>query len=207
MFRVFKELLSSFNAHHVKYLVVGGYAVSFHAQPRSTKDLDLFLKADETNARAAFAELASFGVSLTGITIEDFANQGNSFGSATNRSPSTFFRALMALISKRRGRGASRGQSTVRPASRRFLFLSPTSSLRNWRLAGCAILPTSRKFERPRTLAFRLLDPRSGDVSVHPRFQDIQGDRAAAQDQIVEFADSKFRAKLPLRFRPQLPNF
>src|SRR6202451_2638995 len=38
MFDDFKELLSVFNAHSVKYLIVGGYAVSFHAQPRATKD-------------------------------------------------------------------------------------------------------------------------------------------------------------------------
>jgi hypothetical protein len=31
MHRDFKELLSAFNEGHVKYLVVGGYAVSMHA--------------------------------------------------------------------------------------------------------------------------------------------------------------------------------
>lgn len=41
MFNDFKELLSFFNAHSVKYLIVGGHAVSFHAQPRATKDLDI----------------------------------------------------------------------------------------------------------------------------------------------------------------------
>ena len=51
MFPGFKQLLQSFNAHSVKYLVVGGYAVSFHAQPRATKDLDLFIKADPSNAK------------------------------------------------------------------------------------------------------------------------------------------------------------
>jgi hypothetical protein len=51
----FKELLSVFNAHSVKYL--GGYAVSFHAQPRATKDLDLFIKADPANAKATYAAL------------------------------------------------------------------------------------------------------------------------------------------------------
>jgi hypothetical protein len=50
MFDDFKELLSAFNAHSLKYLVVGGYAVSFHAQPRATKDLDLFITADQANA-------------------------------------------------------------------------------------------------------------------------------------------------------------
>ncbi len=36
MFDEFKELLSIFNARNVRYLVVGGYAVSLHARPRST---------------------------------------------------------------------------------------------------------------------------------------------------------------------------
>ena len=74
MFQDFKELLSSFNVHNVKYLVVGGFAVSFHAQPRFTKDLGLFVKADAENAKAVFAALASFGAALTGITVADLAN-------------------------------------------------------------------------------------------------------------------------------------
>jgi hypothetical protein len=79
MFQDFKELLSSFNAHSVKYLVVGGYAVSFHTQPRFTKDLDLFIKADAANARVALQALASFGAPLTGITVDDLANPGKFF--------------------------------------------------------------------------------------------------------------------------------
>jgi hypothetical protein len=76
MFDDFKELLSVFNAHNVKYLIVGGYAVSFHAQPRFTKDLDLFIKADGTNATAVYTSLASFGAPLNGISIADFADTG-----------------------------------------------------------------------------------------------------------------------------------
>jgi hypothetical protein len=29
----FKELLSAFHEHRVKYLIVGGYALAIHAQP------------------------------------------------------------------------------------------------------------------------------------------------------------------------------
>jgi hypothetical protein len=36
MFDDFKDLLSAFNAANVRYLIVGGYAVSLHAQPRAT---------------------------------------------------------------------------------------------------------------------------------------------------------------------------
>jgi hypothetical protein len=74
MFDDFKELLSVFNAHSVKYLIVGGYAVSFHAQPRATKDLDLFIKGDRTNAQAVYAALASFGAPLESISVNDLAD-------------------------------------------------------------------------------------------------------------------------------------
>ena len=56
MFDDFKELLSIFNAQRVKYLIVGGYAVSFHAQPRATKDIDLLIRPD--NGTAVYAALA-----------------------------------------------------------------------------------------------------------------------------------------------------
>jgi len=74
MFDDFKELLSAFNAHNVKYLVIAGYAVSFHAQPRATKDLDLFIKADPVNANLAYVALASFGAPLAGIDRNDLAD-------------------------------------------------------------------------------------------------------------------------------------
>jgi len=74
MFDDFKELLSVFNAHNVKYLVVGGYAVSFHAQPRATKDLDVFILADPANAKAVYAALSEFGAPLADIQIDDLAN-------------------------------------------------------------------------------------------------------------------------------------
>src|ERR1019366_4890718 len=77
MYPDFKELLSVFNAHSVKYLIVGGYAVSFHAQPRATKDIDLFIKADAANAKATYAALASFGAPLDNIRVEELADPHN----------------------------------------------------------------------------------------------------------------------------------
>lgn len=74
MFDDFKELLSVFNAQSVKYLIIGGYAVSFHAQPRATKDLDLFIKADPANAQATYKALAVFGAPLSGISVDDLAD-------------------------------------------------------------------------------------------------------------------------------------
>jgi hypothetical protein len=58
MYPDFKELLSILNARGVKYLIVGAYAVSIHAQPRATKDLDILVKA----------ALAQFGAPREGLT-------------------------------------------------------------------------------------------------------------------------------------------
>jgi len=75
----YKDLLSAFHAHGVRYLIVGAYAVIFHAQPRFTKDIDLLIKADPLNAQATYSALAAFGAPLQGIRPEDFAEQGNFF--------------------------------------------------------------------------------------------------------------------------------
>jgi hypothetical protein len=79
MFDEFKELLSIFNARSVRYLVVGGYAVSLHAQPRSTRDIDILIAADLENADAAFVALHEFGAPLEGLTPKDFAAPGKFF--------------------------------------------------------------------------------------------------------------------------------
>lgn len=79
MYRDFKELLSVLNAHRVKYLIVGGYAVSLHAEPRATKDLDVLIGPGAENGKAVFAALAEFGAPLEGLTPEDFVEPGNFF--------------------------------------------------------------------------------------------------------------------------------
>ena len=83
MFPDFKELLSALNEHNVRYLVVGGYAVSHHAQPRATKDLDIFVSPDPANAIAVFSALARFGAPLEGMRPTDFTDISNFFRMGT----------------------------------------------------------------------------------------------------------------------------
>ena len=75
----YRELLSILNAHHVKYLIIGAYAVAIYAQPRATKDLDILVKADAGNGKAVFAALAEFGAPLEGLTAADFEEAGPFF--------------------------------------------------------------------------------------------------------------------------------
>lgn len=67
-----KELLRAFNDQAVKFLVVGGYAFGVHAEPRATKDLDIFVRSDEENSNAVFRALAQYGAPLGGLTPSDF---------------------------------------------------------------------------------------------------------------------------------------
>jgi hypothetical protein len=72
----FKDLLRLFNEYRIKYLVVGGYAVIKYTEPRYTKDLDLWIKADPKNAESVFQALRAFGAPLEDVTAEDFAHEG-----------------------------------------------------------------------------------------------------------------------------------
>jgi hypothetical protein len=69
-----EELLSALNAHNVRYVVVGGHAIAVHAQPRATKDLDVFIDRRPDNAQAVYEALAAYGAPLGNTTPEDFQN-------------------------------------------------------------------------------------------------------------------------------------
>jgi len=68
----FRELLKIFGREKVKYLIIGGYAVAKHAEPRYTKDLDIWISNSGKNAERVFRALKQFGAPLNDITIEDF---------------------------------------------------------------------------------------------------------------------------------------
>jgi len=57
----FLELLGAFADARVEYLLVGGYAVAFHATPRFTKDLDLWIRPTPQNLARVRTALVRFG--------------------------------------------------------------------------------------------------------------------------------------------------
>jgi hypothetical protein len=69
----FRELLALFNAHHVEYVIVGGYALAFYGAPRFTGDIDVFVKPDAVNAQRILTALDLFGFGSVGLTPEDFS--------------------------------------------------------------------------------------------------------------------------------------
>jgi hypothetical protein len=72
MTKDFKDLLRAFNTNAVKYLIIGGHAFGVHAEPRTTKDLDLFIRSDAENAKAVFRALSQFGAPLGELSPADF---------------------------------------------------------------------------------------------------------------------------------------
>lgn len=68
----FKELLKIFAQEKIEYLIIGGYAVANHAEPRYTKDLDIWINNSRENAERVYHALKKFGAPLNNITIEDF---------------------------------------------------------------------------------------------------------------------------------------
>ncbi len=80
----FKELLSDLNSQNAKYLIIGGYAVGVHSQPRATKDLDIFIRPDPENAKAVYAALAKFGAPLQGSLRKTSSTKTAFFAWATH---------------------------------------------------------------------------------------------------------------------------
>lgn len=72
----FTDLLKSLNDNHVEYLIVGGYAVIQYAEPRFTKDLDIWIAVNSDNAVRIFSALKEFGAPLAGMTEKDFMEEG-----------------------------------------------------------------------------------------------------------------------------------
>jgi predicted nucleotidyltransferase len=68
----FKEFLALLNSESVEYLVVGGYAVSYHGYPRPTGDLDIWIAVDISNAQRIRTVLQRFGFAQDRRAPEEF---------------------------------------------------------------------------------------------------------------------------------------
>lgn len=74
--RDFEELFAFFNARKVRALIVGGYAFAYHARPRYTKDIDIWIDAAPENAGRLLEALNDFGFGSLDLSIEDFTKPG-----------------------------------------------------------------------------------------------------------------------------------
>lgn len=68
----FIDFLKLCNQHEVKYLVIGGYAVSMHGYPRTTKDMDICIELSDSNAERMVRVIDEFGFGSLRLKKEDF---------------------------------------------------------------------------------------------------------------------------------------
>jgi predicted nucleotidyltransferase len=73
----FKEFLKYLNSNKVKYLLIGGWAVGVHANPRLTADMDFLIGVDEKNIENMISALEDFGIK--GAKKEFFTKEDNAF--------------------------------------------------------------------------------------------------------------------------------
>jgi predicted nucleotidyltransferase len=72
----FEDFVRLLNKHEVEYMVVGGYALAMHGKPRSTGDLDIWIKISGENADRMVNVMGDFGLSSMGFQKEDFLRPG-----------------------------------------------------------------------------------------------------------------------------------
>lgn len=70
------ELLQLLGKYKVRYLIIGGYAVGVHAEPRATKDLDIWVDAWLANGRRLLQALESFGAPIDNLSAKDISIPG-----------------------------------------------------------------------------------------------------------------------------------
>ncbi len=66
------DLLSSLNDASAKYLVVGAAAIALHAEPRATRDFDIWIDTSAENAPRVYLALAKFGAPVDNVSVADF---------------------------------------------------------------------------------------------------------------------------------------
>ena len=57
----YKEFLKFLHSKRVRYLLIGGWAVGVHANPRLTADIDFLIGSDNRNIENIIAALEAFG--------------------------------------------------------------------------------------------------------------------------------------------------
>lgn len=67
----FKEFLRSLASRRARFLIIGGFAYSIYAQPRYTKDLDIYIEQSEENAERVLAAIIDFLGESLGLEKKD----------------------------------------------------------------------------------------------------------------------------------------
>ena len=71
----FKEFLQLLIDRQIVFLVIGGYAVSWHGEPRNTEDIDIWVERSPTNAAKLVSALKDFGFDQPNLSADLFLRE------------------------------------------------------------------------------------------------------------------------------------
>lgn len=71
----FKEFLKLLNAHNIKYLLIGGYAVGYHGYPRATNNMDIWIAIGSETAELMVKVLKKFGFDTPQLSKDLFLEE------------------------------------------------------------------------------------------------------------------------------------
>ncbi len=72
----YKEMLQLLQKHKVAYILVGAYALAAQGYPRSTFDIDIWVKPSKDNSVKLFKALQEFGTPCESINEDSFQEKG-----------------------------------------------------------------------------------------------------------------------------------
>ena len=67
----FEEFFASLHASGVQFLLIGGVAYNFHAPPRATKDIDIWVNPDRANLENLLQAIQAFGFPTGEVDLEE----------------------------------------------------------------------------------------------------------------------------------------
>ncbi|MCX6584203.1 MAG: hypothetical protein NT166_28855 [Candidatus Aminicenantes bacterium] len=105
----FKEFIELLNYNKVKYLVVGGFAIAFHATARFTKDIDIitsisgveFESAWKTKAEGKYGDVPCFFISN-----EDLIKNKQASGRPQDLADIKILEKIKIISNRKQARGA-----------------------------------------------------------------------------------------------------
>jgi hypothetical protein len=73
----FRDFINCFNAHNVKYILVGGYSVILHGYSRTTGDMDIWVERTSKNYQNIATAFLHFGMPVFDMTEDAFLNNAD----------------------------------------------------------------------------------------------------------------------------------
>lgn len=74
MNRDFEEFFALLNARRIEYLIIGGVAYNYHAPPRATKDIDVWVRPQGENLKRLLETIAEFGFPTDTVDLAELEN-------------------------------------------------------------------------------------------------------------------------------------